>query len=335
MRAVLHDHLDGGVRPTTVVDLAEASGVDLPTTDVANLTRWFTIFPGMPFDEAWQRFYVAIAVLQTSESLRRVAREAVVDLAADGVGYAELRFAPLNHLSGGLSGDEVLEAVVTGLAEGQADTGCIARAIVCGIRENDPAESLAAAQLAVRWQDRGVVGFDLADNEFDFMASLHADAYRVARDGGLGITVHAGEMAGPDSIADAIAAASPTRIGHGLRLIDDCRVVDGRISDLGAIAQQVFDEGIALEVCVTSNSCLGTPIESHPVRMFRDAGFRLSVNPDDRAITTTTVENEYRLWREIHGFTAEEFAAINTQAIEDAFCDDATKQELRGALNPA
>lgn len=331
-KIVLHDHLDGGVRPATAIDLAAEMGISLPTVDVDELAAWFTITPGMPFDQAWERFYVVIELLQTAESLRRVAREAVLDLAADGVVYAELRFAPLSHLRGGLSPDDVLKAVTTGLAEGEELSGCVARTIVCALRENDPEESVAAAKLAVAWQGRGIVGFDLAGNEFDYGAGIHAAAHDIARRGGLGITVHAGEMAGPESIAEAIDAARPTRIGHGLHLIDDCEVAGGRIVALGETARRVRRAGLLLEVCVTSNSCLGTRVEEHPVRMYRDAGFRLSVNPDDRAITTTTVAREYELWREIHGFTDQEFAEINADAVSAAFCDDEIKARLSSVV---
>lgn len=328
-RIVLHDHLDGGVRPATIIDLAAAAGLRLPTTDVDELTSWFTIVPGMSFPDAWQRFSVAIELLQDASSLRRVAREAVEDLAADGVAYAELRFAPLNHLRGGLTAEEVLEAVAVGLSEGEQATGCVARTIVCGIRENDPAESADAARLAVAGKERGVVGFDLAGNEFDFGADLHSEAFAIARAGGVGITVHAGEMAGPESIAIALQTAQPTRIGHGLHLIDDCEVVNDKIVSLGAIARRIRSEGVMLEVCVTSNSCLGTPVADHPVRLYRDAGIAVSVNPDDRAITTTTVAREYELWSDIHGFTDTEFRQINEAALEAAFCDEQTKASLR------
>jgi adenosine deaminase len=331
-KVVLHDHLDGGVRPSTVIDLAAATGTELPTLDVDELAGWFTISPGMPFAEAWQRFYVVIELLQRADALHRVAYEAVEDLAADGAVYAELRFAPLNHLRGGLDADEVLEAVVTGLRAGELATGCVARTIVCGIREDDPAEAIRAAHLAASWRDGGVVGFDLAGNEFDYPVGLHAGAYEVARTAGLGITVHAGEMAGPESIADALESAKPTRIGHGLRLIEDCDVADGRIAEMGDIAGEVLDGGLTLEVCVTSNSCLGTPVADHPVRLYRDAGFRLSVNADDRAITTTTLAREYELWRDVHRFTNDEFREINLEALEAAFCDDATKAELRSVI---
>lgn len=331
-KVVLHDHLDGGVRPSTVVELAGAADIALPVSDPGALGRWLTITPDMPFPEAWQRFFLVIATLQTAPALERVAREAVEDLAADGVVYAELRFAPLSHLAGGLTPDDVLGAVVAGIEEGEASTGCAARVIVCGIRENDPEESEAAARLALDWIGRGVVGFDLAGNEFDYPADLHREAFAIARDGGLGITVHAGEMAGVNSIATALEAAQPTRLGHGLRLADDLRVgSDGEI-EAGPIATEVRDRGIMLEVCLTSNSCLGTPVPDHPVRLFHRAGAAVSVNPDDRSITTTTVAREYGLWRDVHGFDDDEFRQINLRAVDAAFCDGGTKAKLRSIV---
>ncbi len=331
-KVVLHDHLDGGVRPQTVLELADEIGSELPTTDPAALAAWFTIKPGMAFEEAWQRFHVVIAVLQSGDALRRVAREAVEDLADDGVVYAELRFAPFNHLRGGLDPDDVLEAVIQGLSEGEEATGCIARLIVCGLREEDPERSRAAARLAVDWKGRGVVGFDLAGNEFDFGVDAHVDAFQIARQGGLGITVHAGEMAGVDSIEAALEHVRPDRIGHGLHLMADLQVDDGQVPRLGPVAQSIATDNLMLEVCVTSNSCLGTPPAQHPVRLFHDAGIAVSVNPDDRAITTTTVAAEYELWRQLHGFTDEEFRSINVRALEAAFADEATKAKLRPIL---
>jgi adenosine deaminase len=331
-KIVLHDHLDGGVRSATIIELATAAGVPLPANDPDELGKWLTITPGMELARAWKRFELVIASLQTAAGLRRVAREAVEDLAAEGVIYAELRFAPLNHLAGGLNPDEVMAAVTAGLAAGEQATSCIARTIVCGIRENSPAESVAAAHLAVSWKDRGVVGFDLAGNEFDFGAELHRDAFEVANRGGLGITVHAGEMAGPESIANALEAAHPDRIGHGMHLIDDCLVEEGRIVGMGPVAGMVRDSGIVLEVCVTSNSCLGTPVPGHPVRMFYEAGFPVTVNPDDRAITTTTVEGEYQLWRSVHGFSDDDFRVVNLAAARAAFCDPPTRRRLEAAV---
>ena len=317
-KVVLHDHLDGGVRPSTVIDLATAQGVELPVEDEAGLAEWFTLRPGMPFEEAWARFHLVIRLLQDADSLRRVAREAVEDVAADGVVYLETRFGPLSHRRAGLSADEVMAAVADGLAQGEAATGTVARLIVCGIREDGPELGVEAAQLAVAWADRGVVGYDIAGAEHEHPADLFADAYAVAADGGLGRTVHAGEMAGVESVAAALTVG-PDRIGHGWRLADDLD---------GPVAAEVRDRGLPLEVCVTSNACLGLPVEQHPVRRLKDAGFVVTVNPDDRNITTTTTSRELALWAEHHGFTDAELGEAQQAAVAAAFCDDATRAEV-------
>jgi adenosine deaminase len=316
-KVVLHDHLDGGVRPATVVDLAAARGVELPVAE-AELADWFTLRPGMPFPEAWSRFHLVISLLQDADSLRRVAREAVEDVAADGVVYLETRFGPLSHQRAGLGTDEVMAAVIAGLAEGEAATGTVARLIVCGIREDGPALGLEASRLAVAWSDRGVVGYDIAGAEVGCPAADFAEAYAVAGEAGLGRTVHAGEMDGLDSVASALTV-DPDRIGHGWRLRDDLD---------GPVAREVRDRGLPLEVCVTSNACLGLPVDEHPVRRLVDAGFVVTVNPDDRAITTTTTSRELALWAEHHGFTDTELAAVQQAAVTAAFCDDTTRTEV-------
>jgi adenosine deaminase len=317
-KVVLHDHLDGGVRPSTVIELATAQGVDLPVEGEAALAEWFTLRPGMPFEEAWARFHLVIRLLQDADSLRRVAREAVEDVAADGVVYLETRFGPLSHRRAGLSADEVMVAVADGLAEGEAATGTIARLIVCGIREDGPVLGVEAAELAVAWADRGVVGYDIAGAEHDHPADLFVDAYAAAADAGLGRTVHAGEMAGVESVAAALTVG-PDRIGHGWRLADDLD---------GPVATEVRERGLPLEVCVTSNACLGLPVEDHPVRRLKDAGFVVTVSPDDRNITTTTTSQELALWAEHHGFTDAELADAQQAAVAAAFCDEATSAQV-------
>jgi adenosine deaminase len=317
-KVVLHDHLDGGVRPATVIEVATQQGVELPVEGEQALGEWFTLRPGMPFEEAWARFYLVIRLLQDADSLRRVAREAVEDVAADGVVYLETRFGPLSHRRDGLTADEVMAAVTEGLAEGEAATGCVARAIVCGIREDGPELGVEAARLAAAWAGRGVVGYDIAGAEPGHPAGDFVEAYGVAREAGLGLTVHAGEMDGLDSVASALTVA-PDRIGHGWRIADDLE---------GAVARQVRERGLPLEVCVTSNACLGLPVDQHPVRRLKDAGFVVTVNPDDRNITTTTVSQELALWAEHHGFTDDELADAQRAAVAAAFCDEATRAEV-------
>jgi len=321
-KVVLHDHLDGGVRPSTVIDLAQAQGLDLPVDGEAALAEWFTLRPGMPFPEAWSRFHLVISLLQDADALRRVAREAVEDVAADGVVYLETRFGPLSHQRSGLTSDEVMAAVIEGLAEGEAATGTAARLIVCGIREDGPALGLEAAHLAVAWADRGVVGYDIAGGEVGNPAAAFAASYAVAADGGLGRTVHAGEMDGIESVASALTL-DPDRIGHGWRLIEDLE---------GPVAAKVRDRSLPLEVCLTSNACLGLPVEEHPVRRLVEAGFVVTVNPDDRAITTTTTSRELALWAEHHAFTDAELAAVQHAAVAAAFCDETTRTTLAGLV---
>ena len=321
-KVVLHDHLDGGVRPSTIVDLARDQGVDLPVEGEAALAAWFTIRPGMPFADAWARFHLVIRLLQDAESLRRVAREAVEDVAADGVVYLETRFGPLSHCQAGLDADGVMGAVADGLAEGAAATGTEARLIVCGIREDGPDLGVEAARLAVAWADRGVVGYDIAGAEVGHPAADFAEAYAVAAEGGLGRTVHAGEMDGIDSVASALTV-DPDRIGHGWRLADDLG---------GPVAAEVRERGLPLEVCLTSNACLGLPVEDHPVRRLLDAGFVVTANPDDRAITTTSTSHELALWATHHGFTDAELAACQQAAVAAAFCDEPTRAALAAAV---
>ena len=326
-KVVLHDHLDGGVRPATVIELADASGVEPPTRDLGDLMRWFTVQPEMDLAEAFSRFDLVISVMQTADAIRRVAREAVDDLAADGVVHAELRFAPLAHTVGGLTGDEVIAAALQGIDE-SAGSGCSARLVACGLRNLDPALSTATAELAGRWAGRGVVGFDLAGGEVGSPASAHRVAFDIAREAGLGITVHAGEMDGVHSVVDALESARPDRIGHGWRLIDDCVVEGDRIVELGPVAARVRDQRIPLEICLTSNACLGQPVETHPAKALSDAGFVLSLNPDDRSITTTSTSREHDLAARVLGFSSVELGSVNERAAVTAFLPDDEREAL-------
>ncbi|MEM9519124.1 MAG: adenosine deaminase [Actinomycetota bacterium] len=323
---VLHDHLDGGVRPATVLELCRAAGVATPVDDAGALADWMTIDPGLPIEEAFSRFDLVTAALQTPEALRRVAREAVEDLAADGVIHAELRFAPLLHIAGGLSPREVLAAVSAGLDDGHATSGLDAKLIVCLMRDQPPSGSEAAVDAAVAFGGR-VVGVDVAGIEPGFPAELHQDALARAKTAGLGVTIHAGEMDGPHQVASALACA-PDRIGHGWRIIDDCTVTDGRIAGLGPTAAALRDAGLPLEVCLTSNACLGLPIADHPVRLLADAGFRVGLNPDDRSITTTSARREFALARDVLGLTDIELAAMSERAAVAAFLPDGERAAL-------
>ena len=323
---VLHDHLDGGVRPETVLELCRRAGVVPPVDDAPALAEWMTIGGGMPIDEAFSRFDLVTSAMQTADALRRVAVEAVEDLAADGVVHAELRFAPMLHTAGELSPVEVIAAVSAGLDEAHTATGLDARLIVCLMRDQPEAVSFDAVDAAIAAGGR-VVAIDVAGVEPGFPAELHARAIERAREAGLGVTIHAGEMDGPHQVASALACA-PDRIGHGWRLIDDCETSDGRITSLGPTAAAVRAAHLPLEICLTSNACLGMPIDEHPLRMLADAGFRVGLNPDDRTITTTSARREFELARTLLGVTDIEMAAMSERAAGAAFLSDRERTDL-------
>jgi adenosine deaminase len=328
---ILHDHLDGGVRPATLLELAEQAGVPTPTDDAASLAEWLTIRPGMPFEEAFSRFDLVIAATQTAAALRQITREAIEDLAADGVIHAELRFAPLNHTAGGLRADEVMAAVHEGIDE-SCSVGCDTRLIVCAMRHLPESVSCEAAELAVGWMGERVVGLDLAGGEVGHPAADHARAFAIAAGAGLGLTVHAGEMDGVHQVRSALDHCRPDRIGHGWRLIDDCEVVDGQVVALGPTAAAVRDAGIPLEICLTSNECLGLRLADHPVQLLFDAGFRITLNPDDRSITTTTARRELERAASAHAFTGVELAACVERAAGAAFLPDDEREALVAAV---
>lgn len=323
---VLHDHLDGGVRPSTVLDLCHAVGVATPADDAAALGEWMTITPGMELVDAFSRFDLVNAGLQTADALRRVALEGVEDLAADGVIHAEFRFAPLLHTATGMTPAEVIAAVSAGLDEAHRTIGIDARIIAVMMRDQPLDISMQVVEAAIAAGGR-VVGVDVAGIEPGFPAELHRPAVERAAEAGLGVTIHAGEMDGPHQIASALTC-EPSRIGHGWRIIDDCTVENGRIVALGETAAALRSSDAHLEVCLTSNECLGRSVAEHPVRMLADAGFRVGLNPDDRTITTTTSRREFELARNLLGMTDVELASMSERAAVAAFLPDTDRAAL-------
>lgn len=323
---VLHDHLDGGVRPATVLDLCRSAGVPTPVDDVDALASWMTVTPDLSLSEAFARFDLVNAGLQTEAGLRRVAIEAVEDLAADGVVHAELRFAPSLHLAGGLDLRAAIMAVAAGLDQAQAATGLDARLLVVMMRDQPESVSMDVVRAAIDVGGR-VVGVDVAGIEPGFPAERHGRALDRAATAGLGVTIHAGEMDGPPQVASALRC-DPARIGHGWRIIDDCTVIDGRVTALGPTATALRESGAHLEVCLTSNAALGTPVADHPLRLLGDAGFRIGLNPDDRSITTTTPRREFVLAHEVLGVPIVELAAMSERAAVAAFLSPTEQADL-------
>lgn len=331
-KVVLHDHLDGGIRPQTAIDLAPTVGYpDLPSTDPIELANALYQGQALSLEEYLAAFKHTFGVMQTPEGMRRVAFECVEDLAAEGVVYAEVRFAPSLHLRAGMTRGEVIEAVLGGFADGEDAFGVPVRAIVDVMRQDSDSMDVAAA--AVAFAGRGVVAIDLAGPEEGNPAGVHAAAIEYARDGGLHVTIHAGEGAGVPSIAGALAVGAE-RIGHGARIIEDTQGPAGDIISMGVVATEVHERRIPLELCPTSNlhTKMYPSADDHPFGALYRAGFVTTVNTDNRLMSGITMTDEFEVLERHHGFTETDFRAITINAVEAAFCDDETRLRVRNRV---
>lgn len=336
-KAVLHDHLDGGLRVETVLELAEETGYDaLPADEPDDLRRWFDQSGAGDLVEYLRSFDHTVGVLQTPAALERAAYECAIDLSRDGVVYAEIRFGPGLHLQRGMLREDAIEAVLAGLQRGGAETGLVWGVIATALRQ-DP-DSVEVAKAAARFAGDGVVGFDLAGPEEGFPPDDHLEACRLARESGLGLTIHAGEHAGTESIWRAVARCGAQRIGHGARLIEDCRVDDGEIVELGSFARTVRDQRIPLEISITSNLHTGiaTAASGHPVGPLQRAGFRITLNTDNRLMSETLPSRELKLAYEQVGFSVPTLRKITEATLEAGFGDWQERSRLiRERVRPA
>ena len=330
-KVLLHDHLDGGLRTITVLELAASVGHTSPRQDPGSLQDWFLQGESGSLEAYLEAFAETVAVMQTPKAVERVAYEAGMDLAADGVVYAEQRFAPALATEGGSTLDEVIEAGKAGLHRAELESGAVLRFICDAMRQNQDSDEVVEAAIRA-----GVAGFDLAGPERGFPPSRHALALRRAREAGLGITIHAGEADGLASIVDALACGAE-RLGHGVRIIDDCTIEDGRIVDLGPVASQVHGSRVPLEICPTSNlHTMGISAAEHPVGMLHRAGFEVTISTDDRLMSGTSMSAEFELLAREHQFTNADLAQVTSRALRAAFVDEATKERLWfGRIAPA
>jgi adenosine deaminase len=320
---LLHDHLDGGLRPQTVIELAAAVGHSLPADDAHSLAAYFDQKRSGSLERYLEAFTHTIAVMQTRTALKRVAREAAEDLLEDGVVYAEVRFAPLLHTRRGLTGDEVVEAVVDGLSEVPELAWGL---ILCAIRSDRDSDRVA--ELAIRHSPR-VVAFDLAGPEKGHPPERHLPAIRRVREYGLGVTLHAGEAAGPGSIASALLRCGADRIGHGVDVVEDCVMESGEIRSVGRLAGLVRDRRVPLEICPSSN--LATKrwaAEQHPVGALHRAGFTVTINTDNRLMSATRQSAELELVARRHGFGIDDLALVARRSLAAAFCPEPLRREL-------
>lgn len=333
---LLHDHLDGGVRPATIVDLARDRGYEaLPTTDPENLRAWFEEAANSGSLERYlETFSHTVGVMQSVEALTRVAYECGEDLAADGVVYAEVRYAPEQHLSGGLTLEQVVEAVLDGFAKARHDFGIRVGTLVTAMRHQ--ARSMEIAELAVRYRDLGVVGFDIAGAEAGYPPTRHLDAFEYLQRENAHFTIHAGEGFGLPSIWQAIQWCGADRLGHGVRIIDDIEV-DGGEARLGRLAGYVRDKRIPLEMCPTSNIQTGAAksIEEHPIGLLRSLSFRVTVNTDNRLMSGTTLSREFAKLRDAFGYGWDDLQWFTVNAMKSAFVPFNERLELiNGVIKP-
>lgn len=325
-KVLLHDHLDGGLRPITVLELAADIGHPLPAQEPDALARWFFQGNGVVDLPGYlEAFDQTVAVMQTPEALRRVARECAEDLAADGVVYAEVRFAPELSTAGGLSCGEVLEAIAAGFADGP--DGIEIRQLVCALRHLDRAEE--AFEAAVEARHLGVVGIDLAGPEAGFPPANHARAIARAREAGLHVTLHAGEADGPGSIAAALDQGAE-RIGHGVRIVDDL-AADGTA---GPVARRLLDGAIPLELCPSSNVHTGAvaTLDEHPIMALDRAGFTVTLNTDNRLMSGVSASSEAALVARRFGATRADLERWTLAAIDHAFADETTRAAVRARI---
>jgi len=309
-KAELHCHLDGSLRPQTLIELGREYGVPLPTESADELRDYMLVNDAETLEDYLARFEVTISVLQTAEAIERVAYELGEDAAKDGVRYLEVRNAPILNSRQKLSAAEALDAQLRGLARAEEDYGIVARSIVIALRQLSPMVSLELARLAVAYRDKGVVAFDLAGGELGHPASAHSLAFAYARENNLAVTVHAGEGDGADSVRQAVHTCCANRIGHATRLIED-----------PALTQYVNDRRIGLEICLTSNVHTGAAAtyEDHPLRKSFDRGMNVSLHTDNRLMSGTTLTDEYLYAAKYLDFTFDELCTLALNGFESAF----------------
>lgn len=323
-KVVLHDHLDGGLRPQTIIDIAERIGYQLPTNDAEKLADWFEDAASSGSLERYlETFEHTIAVMQTREDIVRVSREAAIDLARDGVVYAEVRGAPELFTRNGLTMDDVIAATIEGYRLGEKDAAAEGfhirvESILCALRQNDVAQEVAEKVVAFR--DKGVVGFDIAGPEDGFPPTNQLNTFNYLRQEDAHFTIHAGEAYGLPSIWQAIQMCGAERLGHGVRIIEDIDLTSST-PKLGRLASYVKDRRIPLELCPTSNLQTGAvkDIKSHPIGVLSKLRFRVTLNTDNRLMSRTSMSNEMQQVVNAFGWTFQDLQRVTINALKSSF----------------
>ncbi len=319
-KVALHEHLDGGLRPQTILELARDLKVELPVKTAAELADWF--FRGANRGSLplyLEGFGVTISVMQTAEALARTAYELLEDMHLEGMVYAELRFAPVFHTQLGLNLEQVVAAVLSGMDRARRDFKIESGLIVCAMRNRS--DSVEMAELALDFRDRGVVGFDIAGEEAGHPPKRHVDAFHLIQRENFNITIHAGEAFGMDSIWQAVQYCGAHRLGHATRLAEDIVVAEGKVVKLGRLAQYVLDHRIPLEICLSSNVHTGAApsIEQHPFHLYHQQKFRVTLNTDNRLMSRTTQTRELAEACRAFHLTLADLEKLTINAMKSAF----------------
>ncbi len=339
-KVLLHEHLDGGLRPATVIDLANEAGVSLPATDEQGLAAWFhrgADRGSLPL--YLEGFATTISVMQSRDALERVACEAILDAAAENICYIELRFHPGYHTACGLTLEDVMNAVLAGCERGARETGVLWGLIVCAMRNMDATFSLEMAELAVNYRDRGVIGIDLAGDEAGHPPKRHIDAFHFAQRANFNITVHAGEAFGKESIWQAVQWCGAHRIGHAVRLLEDMVIDDnGKVLEMDTLAHYIRDKRIPLEICLHSNIQTGAcpSLAQHPFKTLWDHGFRVCLNTDNRLMSGTTMTRELATAAQLAQLDLNDIEKLTINAAKSAFIHyDARCRLIFDTIKPA
>jgi adenosine deaminase len=318
-KAELHCHLDGSVRPQTLLDLAAEYGARMPRSDANALREFMTVRDARNLEDYLTRFDVTLSVMQRADALERIAYELAEDAHREGVLYLETRFSPVLNVQGGLGLEDIVDAVLRGLARAERAHGIVSRVIICALRNLSPDMSLELAHLTTSYRGRGVVGFDLAGGEMGNPASRHARAFEHARSHDMACTCHAGEGDGGASVREAVHVCGANRVGHGTRLFED-----------QTLLEYVNDRRIAIEICLTSNvqTRAAESYSTHPLRGYFDAGVNVVLNTDNRLMSDTTLTDEYMHAARELDFTFDELATIAMNGFESAFLPFAERRAL-------
>ena len=336
-KVVLHDHLDGGLRASTIVELADETGYrGLPTTDPRRLAAWMRRGANRKDLTLYlETFAHTVGVMQTADSIARVARECAQELAADGVVYAEVRFAPELHVERGLALDGAIEAVLEGFDQGSAGTGLTIRAICTAMRHLH--RSVEVAEAAVRWRDRGVVAFDIAGPEDGYPPDDHLEAFQYCQRENFHVTIHAGEAYGPRSIWKALQFCGAERLGHGIRIVEDIVTDADGDRTLGRLAHYIRDRRIPLEVCPTSNVNTGVvaSVADHPINTLVQLRFRVTVNTDNRLMSNVSMTSEMAALADTFGYDWARLRWLTVNAMKSSFLPFRERlQIIEGIIKP-